>query len=292
MELSSFQLETVSRSPSVAVLTNITPNHLDRHPSMEAYIDAKARIFKFQRDDDWAVVNADDPISLALRPPGRTARFSLERAVEGAYLDESDLVLSLNGQVERICSTNDVALRGRHNLANALTAAVTSMLRGATLTAVRQSLQSFRGLPHRLQVVGERDGITFVDDSIATSPERSMAALASFDQPIVLLAGGRDKHLPMDAWAELIRDRVDSVVLFGEASELIHAALNRANFPSDKIKTAQSVAEAASIGFGLARPSAVVLLSPGCTSYDQFRDFVERGLAFAEAVADIRGAER
>jgi UDP-N-acetylmuramoylalanine--D-glutamate ligase len=291
MELSSFQLETVEPSPAVATITNITPNHLDRHESMAAYIAAKERIFRFQRPQDWTVLNADDAVSRGLRPPTRVARFSLEGAVEGAYLEADRLVLGLEGRGREICGVEEVVLRGRHNLANALTACLTAALVGAEPGAMRAALRTFRGMPHRLQKVGEVGGVDFYDDSIATSPERSMAGLASFHEPIVLLAGGRDKHLPMDSWAAMIGQRTRGVVLFGEASGLIRAALERNGYPASRVREADSVAGAVRAGLDLAAPGDVVLLSPGCTSYDMFRDFVERGQVFATAVRELAEQE-
>ena len=284
MELSSFQLETLDSSPPVATITNVTPNHLDRHGSMAAYVAAKKRIFRFQRPTDWTVLNAEDPISSGFRPPGRLARFSLERPVLGAYLSDRRLWLELRERRREICRADEVALRGRHNLANALTACATAALGGATVEAMGSVLRSFRGLPHRLRKVGELRGVAFYDDSIATSPERSMAALAAFDEPVVLLAGGRDKHLPMDEWAQMLRRRAVGVVLFGEAREKIRAALARADYPAERVRSADSIPAAVRAGLELAAPGHVVLLSPGCTSYDMFGDFVERGRAFAAAV--------
>jgi UDP-N-acetylmuramoylalanine--D-glutamate ligase len=289
MELSSFQLEPLDQSPHLAAITNITPNHLDRHETMEAYRAAKEQIFRHQRTDEFTVLNADDAISLQLRPPGRVARFSLERRVPGAYLSGDRLTLELDDSAQ-ICSTGEVALRGRHNLANALTACLTSKLAGGNVEAMRTVLHDFQGLPHRLQRVGARAGVTFYDDSIATAPERSIAALLAFSEPVVLLAGGRDKHLPMDTWAELIRERCPGVVLFGEAAGLIQAALARAGYPRNAIRQVTTIEQAAQAGFELARPGQAVLLSPGCTSYDMFRDFVERGRTFARAVGELTGA--
>jgi UDP-N-acetylmuramoylalanine--D-glutamate ligase len=287
MELSSFQLETLDRAPWIAVITNITPNHLDRHPTMADYVAAKERIIRFQQSTDWAVLNADDPVSQGLRPPGRVAHFSLLRAVSGAYLAGDELRLTLSAERQTICELSDIALRGRHNVANALTASIAASLAGAPPGALRKALKQFQGLPHRLELVGEIHGVRFYNDSIATAPERSMAGMVAFQEPLVLLAGGRDKHLPMEAWATLIRDRAEGVVLFGEAAPLIRTALEQVGFPADRLRSADSMEHAARQGLALARPGGVVLLSPGGTSYDQFRDFTERGRAFAQAVADL-----
>lgn len=293
MELSSFQLETIAVSPHIATITNVTPNHLDRHGTMEAYVAAKERIFRFQQRSDWAVLNADDPISQRFAPPGGVARFSLERPVEGAYLAGDRLCLALGPRREIVLGAAELALRGRHNLANALTACATAALAGAPVEALRSVLRRFTGLPHRLETVGELRGVSFVDDSIATSPERSIAALLSFERPVVLLAGGKDKQLPMDDWAGLIRERASSVVLFGHDRDKIRAALDRAGYDPGRIRSAESIPAAVRAGYELARPGQAVLLSPGCTSYDMFRDFVERGQVFAAAArALIEGSSQ
>lgn len=291
LELSSFQLETVRRSPHIAALTNLTPNHLDRHESMEAYAAAKARIFRFQHPDDWGVLNAEDPGSAGFAPPGRILRFGLEPESwtrgDGAYLLEGTLVLRRGERVEPICRADEVRLRGRHNLANVLAACAVGSAAGLTPEPMRQVATTFVGVAHRLQVVGERDGVLYVDDSIATSPERSIAALRAFEQPIVLIAGGRDKHLPMDDWARVIVRKARHVVLLGEMSDLVEDAVRRADPRFDRLSRAASMSEAVAQARRAARPGDVVLLSPGGTSFDLFTDFEARGRAFAEAVREL-----
>jgi UDP-N-acetylmuramoylalanine--D-glutamate ligase len=284
LELSSFQLEPMRRSPHVAAITNITPNHLDRHSSMEAYTAAKLQIVAHQAPADWAVLNADDPVLAATPGAGRRLRFSLETAVEGAYLADDWLVLRRDGTETPVAPRSEVRLRGRHNLANALAVCAIAAAAGIAPEAVRAALAQFAGVPHRLEPVAEVDGVCYVNDSIATSPERSIAALESYDAPIVLLAGGRDKHLPWDRWAELVGRRVRHLVLLGEAQDLIAEAARgqgAARVPQHRVATLDQAVE---LAHDLARPGDVVLLSPGCTSYDQFRDFEERGARFRAAI--------
>lgn len=288
MELSSFQLEPLRCSPPVAAITNITPNHLDRHGTMEAYAAAKFQILAHQSGGDWAVLNADDPL-LATAPGGAVRRwFSLERAVDGAYLDADTLVLSRGGKVRRVAERSELRLRGRHNLANALCACALADLAGIEPAALGAALREFRGVAHRLEVVAELDGVQYVDDSIATSPERSIAALASYDEPIVLIAGGRDKHLPWGRWADLVARRVRHLILLGEAAELIASAAEQGApaVPRERVDTLEAAVRAAR---ALAQAGDVVLLSPGCTSYDQFRDFEERGDRFRTVVRGLIG---
>ncbi len=284
MELSSFQLEPLSVSPHVALVTNVTPNHLDRHPSMEAYWAAKGQILRHQSPADWAVLNADDAWTLRYRPLGRVLRFSLEGVVEGAYLARQRLMLL----GEPLLDIADVPLRGRHNLANVLAAAATAHAAGIEREPMRRAIGAFQGVPHRLQTVAERDGVRFVDDSIATAPERSIAALLAYDEPLVLVAGGRDKHLPMRAWAELISKRVKHVVLLGEMSDLVEQAIHTADPAYVAISRAATMDEAITQAARVSRSGDVVLLSPGGTSYDMYADFEERGRDFARAAAELQ----
>jgi len=313
MELSSFQLELYgpdyqgpsveerrserSRavcvegwSPHVAVVTNITPNHLDRHPSMEDYVRAKANIVAFQTAGDWAVLNSGDPRSWALRQrtKGRLLAFGLEGDVaEGALLRGDTLVTRWNGSEEVLCRRQDVRLRGMHNLANVLTATCCGLAVGLPPEAMREAIGGFTGVPHRLEPVRTLDGVMYVNDSIATSPERACAALRSYEEPVVLLAGGRDKHLPWDEWAWLVHQRCRAVVAFGEAAPIIEEALMQARVrmrlsPGEGTtwQLVGSLEEAVSVAARLAKPGDVVLLSPGGTSFDAYTDFEERGAAF------------
>jgi UDP-N-acetylmuramoylalanine--D-glutamate ligase len=284
MELSSFQLEPLQVSPHIALVTNVTPNHLDRHPSMEAYWAAKGQILAHQAPSGWAVLNADDAWSLRYRPRGRVLWFSLEGVVEGAYLAGQRLMLL----GEPLLDIDDIPLRGRHNVANVLAATAAAHAAGIDREPMRDAIRAFEGVPHRLQTVDERNGVRFVNDSIATAPERSIAALQAYDEPLVLIAGGRDKHLPMQQWAALIARRVKHVVLLGEMGDLVAAALAAADPSYTAVSRASSMDEAVAQAAHAARTGDIVLLSPGGTSYDMYRDFEERGRDFARAVAELR----
>jgi UDP-N-acetylmuramoylalanine--D-glutamate ligase len=277
MELSSFQLEPLQVSPHIALITNVTPNHLDRHPTMEAYWAAKGQILAYQQPNDFAVLNADDLWTQRYKPQGRTLRFSLEGTVEGAYLAGDKLMLLR----DPLLSVADVPLRGRHNLANVLAAMAAAQAAGVPREAMVAGVRTFKGVPHRLQAVAEHDGVTYVDDSIATTPERSIAALLSYHEPLVLIAGGRDKHLPMDDWAKLIVKRVRHVVLLGEMSDLVADAVRTAEPTYTAISRATSMEEAVQQAARVAQGGDVVLLSPGGTSYDMYRDFEQKGDHFA-----------
>jgi len=292
LELSSFQLEPLDVSPHIAAVTNITPNHLDRHPSMEAYTAAKAQIVNHQQPSDWAVLNADDPGSAGLRPSGQVVRFSLQSPVDGAYLDDDALVLQRAGMREVICRRTELQLPGLHNVANVLTACTVANVAGIGLDAMRAGCLDFTGVAHRLELVAEVNGVCYVNDSIATAPERSMAALAALrGTPIVLLAGGRDKHLPMEEWGRMMAETTRAVLLFGEAAPLVERAALAAGVSADRIHQAETVRRGVSMASRLAQPGDVVLLSPGGTSYDQYHDFEERGADFRAAVAAVAAGQ-
>ncbi len=290
LEMSSFQLETLPYSPPVAAILNITPNHLDRHADMESYAAAKANIVRHQGAEDWAILNADDRITADIRAAGRPVWFSLERPVEGCYLEGGRVVLRRAASVETVCEVEEVHLRGRHNLYNVVAAVAVASAVGVPVAAMRAAIGGFRGVPHRLEPVGDVDGVTYYNDSIATAPERAMASLRSFEEPIVLIAGGRDKHLPMDEWGEMIRRRVKALVLMGEAAGKIErAVLDAPGGAPPPIAHVNSMEEAVALAWASSAPGDVVLLAPGCTSFDMFRDFEERGERFRECVRGLRG---
>jgi UDP-N-acetylmuramoylalanine--D-glutamate ligase len=309
LELSSFQLELCDVSPAISAILNITPNHLDRHPSLSHYAAAKTHIIEFQQRGMSCVLNADDNYTGAWLESGmcrieagtgqseitfpiRAERigFSLVREVAaGAYLrNESVLWRPPGGSEMEICHSSELKLRGRHNLANVMAACCISGAAGASPEAMRQVAATFTGVEHRLQLLGVHRHATWVNDSIATTPERALAALRSFTEPIILLAGGRDKHLPWDEWAAEVSGRVRHVVLFGEAADLIGAAL--AGYQAGHAASHVSIVHCADLpaavekAVELARPGDVVLLSPGGTSFDAYPDFAARGEHFRSLV--------
>lgn len=308
MELSSFQLEGFGPamppekafppgawSPAGAAILNITPNHLDRHPSMEAYIAAKANILRYQRPGSWAVLSADDPVTRSLREQctGQLLEFSLLGPVRaGAWLEGDDLVWAAQpGAAQRVCRVGEVRLRGRHNIANVLAACAISGAAGVGPEAMRAVATTFAGVEHRLELVRVWNGVSFYNDSIATSPERAIAAIESFSEPLVLLAGGRDKHLPWQAWARLVCRRVREVVCFGEMVPLLERALAEAG-GGPRVHSCDTLEQAVVTAARVARPGDVVLLSPGGTSFDAFTDFAARGEAFKEAVRGLGDGAR
>jgi UDP-N-acetylmuramoylalanine--D-glutamate ligase len=331
MELSSFQLEyfhpsandhvddcdpmwlplLAGWSPSVGAILNITPNHLDRHPSMEAYIHAKRAIIAYRRPSDIAVLGMDNEITWAMgqTSAGRVRWFTREspgcRALpdgDGACLSgegpEANVVLRDPQEIRGrpVCRVSDIRLRGSHNVSNVLAACVIADALGAPVETMREVVTTFTGVEHRLELVGEINNVRYYNDSIATSPERMVAALKSFNEPIILLAGGRDKHLPWNEAARLMLRRARHVVLFGEAVELIAGVIeteytkleagdrNPELGKKPMLHRCVTLDDAVAVAAQVAQSGDVVLLSPGCTSFDSFHDFAERGDRFRELV--------
>ncbi len=303
MELSSFQLEIMTCSPQVAAVLNITPNHLDRHGTMEAYTAAKAHILEFQDTSSAAVLGRDDPGSwdLASRVHGRLYSFGIKppaRAVTGqaeasTFFKDGSLYLQ-DGQSEtELMPRSSIRLRGEHNLQNVLAACAISAAAGLPCQAMRVGVEGFNGVAHRLEFVRQWGGADWYNDSIATAPERAMAAIRSFDEPLIVLIGGRDKHLPWDEFTALVSQRVEALVLFGEMADLVEKALASAGRGAYTLTKCVGLKEAVQIAARivesrrLAVSQCVVLLSPGGTSFDEFRDFEERGEAFRKWVNEL-----
>ncbi len=286
MELSSFQLEIWhDLSPDIATVLNITPNHLDRHKTMDRYTEAKLNILRFQGPDGVAVLSADDPGALATRDHvrGRLRLFSRRGPVEdGAYAADGQIWLSGPGGRRALCPLSAIRLRGGHNVLNVLAAAALAEVVGVPDEAIVEGIRTFAGVPHRLETVRELDGVKYINDSIATAPERALAALAAYDEPIILLAGGRDKDMVWDEWVRHVAQRVKRVILFGELAEPLAArlsgvAVSRVDTLAEAVYSAQAEAVAGDI----------VLLSPGGTSFDSYADFAERGEHFRLLVTDL-----
>ena len=296
LELSSFQLELMTASPHVVAVLNVTPNHLDRHQTMVAYREAKARILEFQGLEDIAVLGREDPGAWGLRDRarGRTVSFGTARHVEGegTFVKEGAIWWAGHDGEVRLLETETIELRGAHNLINVLAASAIAVASGFSPEAIQAGVRGYRGEPHRLTFVRHVAGADWYDDSIATAPERALAALRSFDEPLILLAGGRDKDLPWSDFAQIVIRRVDHVVLFGEAGPLIELALRSVMQGSTdmRLETIDRVArldEAVEAAARRVSPGDVVLLSPGGTSFDEFPDFAARGDRFQERVKNL-----
>jgi UDP-N-acetylmuramoylalanine--D-glutamate ligase len=283
-EISSFQLEYIERfKVHLAVYLNLSPNHIDWHGSYEAYAAAKAKLIRGLQAEDFAVLNADDERVWGLRSSGpfRAYGFSRRGEVEqGAFLRNGAIVLRIDGSEETLMPAAEILLLGVHNRENVMAAALAGRLMGVPAAGLRRSIRGFRGLAHRLEPVLTIRGVFFVNDSKATTVEAAIKAVESFQQPVVLILGGKDKGLDFTPLRSALAGRIRSIVLVGAAKDKIRRALEGA-FP---LAEARDYREVVDLAYAAARPGDAVLLAPACTSWDMFADFEERGETFKREV--------
>ncbi len=293
LELSSFQLHSMSCAPDVAVITNLAPNHLDVHPSYADYVDAKKQIFLHQRPDSLLVLNADNADTAACAPEaqGRVCWFSRQKAVEyGVYLaPDGNIIRAENGSERVIMPASDICLPGVHNIENMMAAfaAVSAFLPDE---ALRHTATTFAGVAHRLETVRVLRGVRFINDSIASSPSRTEAGLRCFDDKLILIAGGKDKGVPFDDLGPLICEHVKSLYLTGATSDKIKAAVeNAAEYKrgAPAIHCIDDFTETVRAAAAEAVEGDIVLLSPASTSFDRFKNFEERGNTFRTIVEEL-----
>jgi len=293
LEVSSFQLDHVETfRPRVSVILNITPDHLDRYDhDFEAYAQAKFNIFRNQKPGDVVVYNHDDDlvrehVERAAEAHGfRAVPFAQEEEVNrGGFLRGDRIVLCITDENEPLMDRDDLALRGRHNLYNSLAAAVSARVMEVENDVIRESLSGFEGVPHRLEEVGTFDGVLYVNDSKATNVNAVWYALESFDRPVVLIAGGRDKGNDYTDLKPLVRDRVRAVVALGESADTVYEELGT---EAEKRAKAQSMEGALDHARRFARPGDAVLLSPACSSFDMYENYEERGDTFRRLVRTL-----
>ena len=288
VEASSFQLETTSTfRPWIAVWLNLAADHLDRHPDEDAYADAKARIFANQTADDWAVINADDPLVVrrSLDAASRTVAFSLSGLVADGFVVDGDwIVKRTTTGVEKLFPQSAVELTGRHMLNNVLAATAAASLAGCDPSAMQRALRGFRGLAHVMEPVATIGGVRFVNDSKATNVEAALRSIESFERGVVAIIGGRFKGGDFGELRDALTSRGRAVVAIGEAAPLVRDALHGVV----PIVHAASMAEAVERAYAAAAPDGVVLLAPACSSFDWFRDYAERGNAFKAEVERLK----
>jgi UDP-N-acetylmuramoylalanine--D-glutamate ligase len=289
LELSSYQLETIERfRASIAVGLNVTPDHLDRHGTFEAYAAAKARLFETQTEDGYAVLNADDPVcrSYASRSRARTVWFSLTRAVTPGVWLEGDRILL---DEEPLAEVTAIPLRGRHNLENVMAASAAARLAGAGLEAIASALRTFPGIEHRLEFVRRAAGIEFYNDSKATNVDAALKAIGAFPGRLWIILGGDDsKRSDFQPLAGALSGKTQGALLIGQAAPRLAAAL-RDRVPFIECGTLQAAVQHA---WRLAAPGDIVLLAPACASFDQFENYEHRGRVFKELVHQLNEAER
>ena len=290
-EVSSFQLETVETfHPCVAVMLNITPDHLDRHGSMEAYIKLKQRIFENMDQSDFAVLNQDDPLvrDMAQNIRAQLNWFSRTQPVNrGAALREGWIEVIASGEAKRVCEAGELNIPGDHNLENALAAVAAANTQSVPLPVIAYALRQFKGVEHRIEYVRTVNGVRYINDSKGTNPDSTIKAIQTMKDPTVLIAGGYDKHVAFDSLAKsvVLSGRIKHAVLIGETAAQIEEALWRAGFAD--ISHVGRLDEAVKTARGLAAPGGCVLFSPACASFDMFHDYEERGRLFKQIVEGL-----
>ena len=288
VELSSFQLLDMKRSPHIAVLTNLAPNHLDVHKDMAEYIAAKENIYLHQREDDIAIFNEDNDITreLSNRAIARTRRFSRrEEVADGAFLRGDEIVLRRDGREEAVMRLADIRLPGMHNVENYL-AAVTALDGLVSYEVMKETARTFAGVEHRIEPVRMLRGVQWYNDSIATSPTRAIAGLNAFDKKVILIAGGYDKHIPFAPLAPEVVQHVKLLILCGATADAIEKAVR--DCPdyqgSPEIVRCESLEDCVQTAYARAGAGDIVTLSPACAAFDRFVNFMERGKAFKKLV--------
>ncbi len=289
LEVSSFQLDHCETfRPSVSVILNVTEDHMDRYNhSMEQYAASKARVFMNQEKGDTVIYSADDKWTVRTIGAARCRKlpFSYHRSFsEGAFAENGELTLSLGGKRSKVVPLNEISIKGIHNAYNAMAAALVGSLFGASNASIRNTLRNFKGVEHRLEFVKEVNGVRYVNDSKATNVDSVWYALQAFEQPLVVLIGGRDKGNDYGRLKDLVQTRVKAIVAIGESAGKVNEAFNKLT----RVVTASSMEEAVRHASGLATKGDVVLLSPACASFDWFQNFEHRGRVFKELVADLK----
>lgn len=285
-EISSFQLETIEKfRPEIGVLLNLTPDHLDRHASLDEYTSAKMRLFENQIERDAAVLNADDP-EVTRRMPSRPHVFWFsrqKRVAEGAFLRDDQIIFRHDGSEVAVARRDEIPLRGEHNVENVLAACAASYLAGADPAAIASGVKTFRGVEHRLEFVAEVSGVAFYNDSKATNVDAARKAVEAFPGPLIVILGGKDKGSPYTPLRELLHDRARVAIVIGAAAEKIAADLGDAV----AVEHAGTLDRAVPLAMERARPGDVVLLAPACSSFDQFENYEQRGRIFKQLVAQL-----
>lgn len=292
-ELSSFQLISMRKGADVAVVTNVAPNHLDVHKDMDEYVAAKKNVLLHQNAFSRTVLNYNDEITRSFVPQvrGQLLYFSLEGAVKGgAYLDKDGyLCVEHGGETVRILHRDEIAILGDHNVANYL-AAIAAVWGYVSVDSICKVAREFAGVEHRIEFVREKDGVKYYNDSIASSPTRTIAGLKAFDQKVILLAGGYDKHIPFEPLAPYITEKVKCLILTGPTADAIEKVVRNApNYQAGcpEILRSGSMEESVRLAASRAEAGDIVTLSPACASFDAFPNFAARGKRFKELVKEL-----
>lgn len=289
-EMSSFQLDTtLTFKPKVALMLNLTPDHLDRHGDMATYLAAKAKITANQDENDFLVLNRDDPnlVHLAKKTKAHVIFFSQQnRLEEGVYLEEDQIVVDYDGKRQVVSAVEDLGIRGKHNLENAMGAIGVAIALGVPIGQIAGVLKSFKGVAHRLEMVRIFQGVTYINDSKGTNPDATIKALEAYDEPIVAILGGKNKGSDFSALLKVVAERAKHVVLLGEAKGVIEAGLKTLGYQAYEV--VETLEEAVLEAKAQAKAGDVVLFSPACASWDMFSDYEERGNLFKALVNGLK----
>ena len=285
-EVSSFQLETISHfRPKFSMILNISPDHIDRHKSMKEYTRVKTRIYENQTEEDILILNLDDPIvaDLGKTSPVKKWFFSTRQQVNGIYLHNNWLMFRNDSSIMKLLPLHEIPIKGRHNLENVMAAVLASLLVGCDPVSIREAVTSFEGISHRMELIGAVNNVMFINDSKATNPGAVLRAIEELPS-IILLMGGRDKGNDFSILKCAVRQKVKRLILFGEAMETINKVLGN----ETETTIVSTMIDAINTAFSTASSGDTVLLSPGCASFDEFKDYADRGKLFKAAVDELR----
>lgn len=294
LEVSSFQLQNIMHfRPKISVILNITEDHLNRHKTFDRYISAKAKILKNQNKNDFTVLNADDDIvsSFANYSKANVVFFSRKKELdEGVYVKDGVIVVKRNGSILPVLKSDELGIKGKHNLENALAAICVGVILGINLNTIAETLKVFRGVEHRLEYVTTISGVRFINDSKGTNPDASIKAIEAIDGPLILIAGGYNKNSDFSDFVKAFEDKVKELILIGETAHVIGKEAKKCGFSS--INFATSMHDAVFLAYKLSQPGDTVLLSPACASWDMFKSFEERGRVFKDAVYSLKSQRK
>jgi UDP-N-acetylmuramoylalanine--D-glutamate ligase len=295
LEVSSFQLETIQTfRPHIAVVLNVTPDHLDRHRTFQAYVDAKARIFENQHGNDFALLNGDDPtcVELAARTRAQVYWFSRKKEVrQGAFTRDGGIFFRNSAGQREIMLVSEIPLKGAHNVENVLAAVCTGALMDCEPEKIRKAVREFKAVEHRLEYVATVNGVEYYNDSKATNVDATMKALESFPANIHLILGGKDKGSDYSVLNDLLRQRVKRMYTIGAAAAKIESQIVSSKSGGPEVVHAETLANAVRRASAVAQPGDVVLLAPACASFDQFRNYEHRGKVFKEIVGELEAVQ-
>lgn len=288
-EISSYQMEATNNfKPHISAILNVTPDHLKRHGNMQVYQAMKEKIFAQETAEDFLVLNYDDEVvrEIKTRAACKVVYFSRKKILdEGAYIDGDKLIINYGGKISELCTIEELGIKGSHNVENALCAALMAFLMNCTAENIRRVLMAFTGVEHRIEFVREIDGVKYYNDSKATNTDSAIKALETFSGNIILIAGGDDKMTDLTDFLQLVKARVDNLILVGDAAARFKAEALKNNFPAEKILEAgYSMEKAVELAKNIAKNPQVVLLSPACASFDMYDGFEQRGKDFKKIV--------